>query len=758
VRSSKCLGAAALACLALIAGCGNDTGSPASGNVAENQTESYVGGRACASCHAEQAQLWAGSHHERAMQAAGADTVLGDFSGTTFDYADVTTTFSVRNGRYWVNTEGPDGELRDYEVTHTFGAEPLQQYLIELPGGHIQALSIAWDARPTGEGGQRWFHLYPEEAIDSNDPLHWTGTYQSWNTMCADCHSTNLIKNYDSDADTFATSWSSIDVDCEACHGPGSAHVDSPTEHSLVLTTASRTRTFAEGAVTATIARGPGAEREIAVCAQCHSRRSQLIDEHKPGDPLLDAYRPALLDAGLYHADGQILDEVYVYGSFLQSAMHAAGVTCSDCHEPHSAATRAPGNALCAQCHRADAFDTPAHHHHAAQTLGAQCTNCHMRAKTYMIVDPRRDHSFRVPRPDLTVVLGTPNACQDCHAERSAQWAAEQVSGWFPNGRSGSFHYGLALAAGRNWSPGRTDLLRQVIDAPEQPEIVRATAVSMLASEMSDVGITVLEQALDSGATLVQMAALDALASAPLQLRIELGQRFLTHDLRALRIAAARALAPVRDNLSPRRQGDLDTALAEYVATQEFNSDRGEGLFNQGSLLAERGALASAETLYLAAIEREPAFTATYVNLADLYRQTGREDRGQELLRDAIGVVPEDPGLNFALGLSLVRSGDLDEATSMIAQAASLAADEPYYQYVLGVALNSGGRSAEAIEVLAAAHERFPAYRDILFALATILRDMGDLERAIEYARQLAELAPADPSTHALLQDIESAR
>ncbi|MGD8809984.1 MAG: tetratricopeptide repeat protein, partial [Gammaproteobacteria bacterium] len=632
------------------------------------------------------------------------------------------------------------------------------QYLIELPGGHVQALSIAWDTRPAAEGGQRWFHLYPQESVDSDDPLHWTGTYQSWNTMCADCHSTDLSKNYDSDDDTFATTWSSIDVDCEACHGPGSEHVTAPSEHPMVLGPASRTRTFSEGAVTASLLNDASAGEEIEVCAQCHSRRSQLTDFRDPGDAFLDAYRPALLDAGLYHADGQILDEVYVYGSFLQSAMHAAGVTCSDCHEPHSTATRAQGNALCGQCHLADAFDTVEHHHHPSGTPGAQCVSCHMRAQTYMVVDPRRDHSFRVPRPDLTAAIGTPNACGDCHAEQGADWASEQVADWFPDGRSGEFHYGLALAAGRNWSSGRTQVLRDVIDDADQPEIVRATALSLLASNISNVALDVIEQSLDSGDVLVQMAALDALSGAPLQVRIELGQRFLTHELRVIRLAAARALVPVRENLSERRQRDLDRALGEYAATQEFNSDRGEGLFNEASVLAEQGALASAEAVYLNGIEREPAFTATYVNLADLYRQTGAEDRVQALLREAIGTVPDDPGLNFSLGLSLVRTGELDEAITMIEQAASLAPGEPYYRYVLGVALNSGGRPEEAITVLASAHERFPAYPDIVFALATMLRDAGDLERAVDYAQRLLEIDPSDATARALLQDLEAAR
>lgn len=716
----------------------------------------YVGGVACAGCHAAEAQLWRGSHHDLAMQPVSDETVLGDFANAVYTYNDMTTTFFERDGQYWVNTEGAEGALQDFRVSHTFGVEPLQQYLIELPRGHFQSLSIAWDARSADEGGQRWFHLYPDEAVDSDDPLHWTGTYQSWNTMCAECHSTNLRKNYDSADDAFTTSWSSINVDCEACHGPGSAHVASPTEYPLANARTERAWVVVGDAVTAQLQAGSASGEEIDTCAQCHARRSQLSDDHDPGDPFLNAFRPALLDTNLYHADGQILDEVYVYGSFLQSAMHANGVTCSDCHEPHSAQTRASGNALCSQCHTAEVFDTASHHRHESGTPGAQCVNCHMRAETYMVVDPRRDHSFRVPRPDLSADLGAPNACSDCHADQSSQWAAARIAEWYPNGRHEEFHYGEALHAGRNWTLERTALLQRVTADVTQPEIVRATALSLLANPAGDAAIDAIERELRGSDVLLQLAALDALPGLPIQFAVEVGQRFLTHELLTLRVAAARALQPARASLSERRRADLDAALAEYAASQSFNSDRGEGLLNEAVMLSGQGRLPEAEAAYLRAIAREPAFTASYVNLADLYRQTGRESEAETVLRDALEVAPEDPGLYLALGLSLVRSGEVAEAIELLERTVELGAAEPYYHYVLGIALNSSGEPERAIGVLESAYEQFPGYRDIVFGLATMLRDSGEFERAAAYARRMLELSPSDAAASALVSELES--
>ncbi len=715
----------------------------------------FVGGQSCAGCHAEQHARWLESHHSASMAIADPSSVLGDFDNTTFEYNGLTSTFFIRDGQYWVNTDGADGELADFRITHTFGFYPLQQYLVELPDGRYQALSIAWDSRPESDGGQRWFHLYPDEAIVSSDPLHWTGTYQRWNTMCAECHSTNLDKNFDPASATFATTWTSIDVDCEACHGPGSAHVEAPLDNGLLLPHVDRAWVFVGDAAIASLQAGASRQDEIAVCAGCHSRRSQLTDDTVPGEDLLDAYRPALLEAGLYYADGQIEDEVYVYGSFVQSRMYTAGVSCSDCHEPHSASLRAEGNALCGQCHRADVFDTPQHHHHAEGSHGAECVSCHMRAKTYMVVDPRRDHSFRVPRPDLSASLDSPNACQDCHADKTADWATEAVAGWYPEGRALDFHYGQAIAAGRQWSADRAAFLRAVIEDDSQAAIVRASAITLLAEQLDGAALDIIERELQGDEPIVQLAALDALANVPVEMRIELAQRFLDHELLALRISAARRLLQARDALSDRRRADLDAALEEYLAAQRFNSDRAEGVFNLASVAAEQGRLDEAERTYLLAIEREPAFAASYVNLADLYRQTGREDEGNAILREGLALAPDDPGLLLSLGLSRVRSGDSTEALALFARAAELADDSPYYRYVLGVALYSSGDRQAALDVLARAHESFPSYRELLVALATMHRDAGNIAEATEYALRLRELAPTDASVRSLLDELE---
>ena len=744
-----------LVLLSLVAACERGGDAPPPADPLPTAQATFVGGQACAGCHAEQVSSWAGSHHDAAMQPAVPDTVLGDFTNAELTYNGVTSAFFGRDGEYWIRTDGPDGTLEEYRVTHTFGVEPLQQYLLEFPDGRRQASSIAWDTRSAEQGGQRWFHLYPDGAIDHEDPLHWTGTFQNWNTMCAECHSTNLEKNFSVEAQAFDTTWSSIDVDCEACHGPGSAHIAAPNDVSLALPAMARAWIMNEA--TGIAARSPALEStaELEVCAQCHSRRAQLTDAFVPGQALFDGYRPALLDEGLYHADGQILDEVYVYGSFVQSAMHAAGVTCSDCHDPHSTRLRTDADSICGTCHLPNAFATAEHHNHPENDTPG-CIDCHMRSETYMVVDPRHDHSFRVPRPDLSMRLGVPNACNDCHGDEPAAWAAEQVAGWFPEGRHTEFHYGEAIAAGRAWQADRVALLERVVTDSTMPAIVRATAVSLLGAQVDDAVLDVVGLALLDDDPLVQLAALDVAARFPADLRIDYAQRFLDAPHRALRIAAARSLAALRPRLGARRQQDLDAALEEYVAAQAFNADRAEGHYNLGGLHDELGRPADAEQSYLAAIEREPAFAASYVNLADIYRRTGREDEAQELLADAMAAIPADAGLPFALGLSLVRSEREAEALELIERAVELAPQEPYYAYALGVGLYSAGEQQNALALLGEAQERFPGYRDLLFALATMHRDSGSIDEALHYTRRMLELSAADADARALLGELQS--
>ena len=277
----------------------------------------------------------------------------------------------------------------------------------------------------------------------------------------------------------------------------------------------------------------PLVSAELDTCAACHSRRRMIVKDAAPGAPLLDAYAPTVLEPGLYHADGQIDGEVFEYGSFMQSRMHAAGVTCSNCHEPHGLSLRAEGNGVCAQCHLPTKFDTTEHHHHQPASAGAQCVNCHMPTKTYMIVDRRHDHRLGVPRPDLSVSIGTPNACAQCHTDRAAEWAARSVAAWNPTGRQTQQHFATALNAGRTGALDAERRLVQLILDRNQPEIARASAVLLLPRYATPASEPAIKAAIADPNALVRAAVRRALPASPSRTVVQAVAPLLSDPIRA---------------------------------------------------------------------------------------------------------------------------------------------------------------------------------------------------------------------------------
>ncbi len=694
------------------------------------------------------------------MQQATPDTVLGDFSGVDFRYGDNVSTFFTRDGNFMVRTDNKDGELEEFVVSFTFGVTPLQQYLVQMEDGRVQSLTIAWDSRSRADGGQRWYHLYPEEFIGHDDPLHWTGREQNWNYMCAECHSTDLRKNYDPDKDSFATTWKEINVGCEACHGPASRHIARAREGAgragLVVDLDDSGRAVWQMNVETGMAerselvmRPP---RQPEACGRCHARRSLATGDYEFGRPLHDTHVPSLLEAPLYYADGQILEEVYVYGSFLQSRMYQAGVSCSDCHEPHSARlrTQGPPSEVCKTCHLPQKFAGVDHHRHESAEI--QCVDCHMASRVYMGVDARRDHSFRIPRPDLTLSTGSPNACNQCHDDRDSAWAARAVDAWY--GTSREAHYADAIHAGRSGAASANLLLQQAIGNDDYPGIARATALSLLRPPYSAATLAEIRQNLRNPDSLIRHAALTALSRAAPELIIEWAAPLLTDPVRSVRIEAARVISPLQTALPPQQQSAFRGANQERIAAQLAIAERPEAHMNLGNVYREAGQNGAAESAFRHALNMEPRAAAARVNLADLYAQTDRIEAAQSLLREGIALNSQDAVLHHALGLILVRNDQRDAALLELETAVSLQPDESRFVYVYAVALNSMRRADEAIALLQDAAARFPADFDIHWGLATMLRDQGRLDEARKVADYLAEIYPQVEPVQNLLRSL----
>jgi predicted CXXCH cytochrome family protein len=777
--SKRSLWIAAGAAAAIVLGAGvlfalyGSQAKPPSDGDRSAETLSFVGSETCASCHSAEATLWHGSQHKHAMAHATQESVLGDFNDASFDYFGVHSRFYRKDGEFFVETDGADGKLAPFEVKYTFGLYPLQQYLVEFPDGRIQALSLAWDSRPKSEGGQRWFHLYPHEEIRHDDVLHWTKLNQNWNFMCAECHSTGVRKNYDAAKDRFATSWAEISVGCEACHGQGSAHVawakeqqswwpykDNPSDKGLLVRFDERAGvTWGHDAKTGFPVRSAspaGVRKEVETCGLCHARRGQFAEGWVPGRPLSDTHLVAVLSQGLYQADGQMLDEVYNYGSFKQSRMYAAGVTCSDCHDPHSAKLKFSGDQVCLQCH-AEGYAKPAHNHHEGVNPALTCVSCHMPERTFMVIDKRHDHSFRVPRPDLTDKFETSNACNDCHKDKPASWAAAAIKGWFGPEREGLQNYAHAFHAAWHDEPGAAILLAAVAADANTPAFARASALAELSGHVSPATLDVARAGLSDADPLVRIAALDMLDNVPPDRLWPVVARLLSDPIRGVRLRATSLLAGApTDKLSAAERATLDRANTEFIAAQMLNADRPEARAALGNFHARRGEAAEAEAEFEAALRLSPAYGPAAANLADLYRQVGRDADAESVLRKAIEASPKDAGLHHALGLALVRLKRQDEALAELARAAELEPDRARYAYVYAVALDSGGRRGDAIQALKDNLARHPGDRDTLSALISFNRDAGDVPASLTYAEQLAKIEPNNAELKALIETLRA--
>ncbi len=728
-------------------------------SVAPAPAADFVGGQKCGECHKSQYDKWRGSHHDLAMDEANETTVLGNFDNAVFKRVGVTSRFYRRNGRFFVNTRGLEGKMDDYEVKYVFGVYPLQQYLVPFSGGRLQCLPLAWDVK-----GQRWYHLYPDAPIAPDDWLYWTNAGQNWNGMCAECHSTNLKKNYDIKTNSYRTTWSEIDVGCEACHGPGSRHVKWAELPDMA-------RPLKENYELVVKTAGINSREQVELCAPCHSRRAILGDYTHAEPDLMDTMLPSLLTEELYFADGQILEEVYVYGSFTQSKMYERDVRCSDCHDVHSIKTVKEGNALCLQCHRADIYDTGEHHFHKKKGAsgeplksadgrvlhevgsGAECAACHMPGRYYMGIDYRPDHSIRIPRPDLSISLGTPNACNRCHGDKTNRWSDEYITKWYGPGRRA--HYGSIIDAGRKYLPSaHLDLIRLAADSL-YPVIVRATALSLLGAYPPAETSQAYERALADDEALIRRTAVDHLDVSDSKRQTALLAAALYDPVKAVRLEASRRMTEISDpQLDASQDKVYQTALLDYQESMNYSGDFAFARYNLGNLYTNLHQPERAIGNYRAAIRIDNQFFPAKVNLAMLFNQLGRQDETEVLLREVADSHPELYEVAYSLGLLLAEKKQYAAAARYLAAAAAGMPDHARVHYNLGMLLDFLHRDMEARAALLRALEIEPVNMQYLNAVAEYYLKRHNYSEAKKIAERMRTLHPLNRTGEELLNYI----
>jgi tetratricopeptide (TPR) repeat protein len=686
---------------------------------------SFVGSASCIECHKQEYDLWQNSHHDEAMKVADSTTILADFSNTTFTYKGVKSSFYQKNGGYYVNTIGEDGNYSDYKIVYTFGYTPLQQYIVKYPNGEYNCLLTAWD---TVE--EKWFHLQPDLDLKHDEWINWTGGSQRWNTMCADCHSTNLQKNYDESAGIFNTTFSEINVACEACHGPSSGHVSYFKKQE---------ENEANGVLPPEMYMGSAVPPKELVdkCARCHSRRGNLTPYFDYTGNFMDHYFPRMLEEPLYEQDGQIRDEVYVYTSFIQSKMYGLGVSCKDCHDVHSLKLKKEGNDLCLSCHVPDKYDSPEHHYHKMNTEASLCINCHMDGKLYMVNDYRRDHSFRIPRPDQSVTYNTPNACNKCHTDKTAKWASDFIVDKYGPERADHFSDHLLKGYFEN-----NQEFKAVFSNAKYPEISRATAIGLYVnSPITYEEALDLTRYLNDTSALVRnqtVRAFEAMSQPEFSSYIT---PLLKDSVRAVRISAAHYYNVV-DKSPVQNNEDFKRANKEYMTELNINSDLPGGLHQLGVYYQSIGDIEKAIEYYNKAVEEDGYFNMSRMNLALLYFQQGLVDESESVYLKIIEQEPDYGYTYYMLGLLYHETNRKDKALEYLEKACNKEPANANASYNYALMLQQENRNSEALVILDKALKTSPGDERLLYVKLLGEINLNQLNEAMNTCRILLQISP----------------
>src|SRR6187455_3383135 len=705
----------------------------------QNSNNEFVGDKSCKSCHANQYNDWLQSHHFMAMQPPNDSTVLGNFDNSSFAADGVTSKFFKSEGKFFINTQGDDGNNHDYEVKYIFGFTPLQQYLVEFPGGRMQVPRVSWDTKQ-----KKWFHQYPGQRISSQDWFLWTANSQNWNTMCASCHSTNLQKNYNIDNDSYNTTYSVINVSCESCHGAGKLHID-----------------YVNGEDYKKGKKIPGSYlhleknasqlAQINTCAPCHARKSDISASLIQSGEIMDNFIPEIPSAEHFHADGQVNDEDYIYTSFLRSKMFHRGVKCSNCHNPHSGKILFAANQLCLQCHEKK-YDDPSHTFHPVGIEASQCKSCHMPGKVYMGIDLRHDHSFRVPRPDLSVKYSTPNACTNCHNDKTSQWATDAIVKWY--GPVRKYHFADDLIPGSKIDEKSETHLVKLLGDTAVPNIVKATAAHYLGSIPTQNSFQALIKCLADNDAQIRYRALRSLSNFPAANWRENVGPLLSDKVRAVRIAAADLYSTLPEKEIPAQYSStFSSARNELQNYLTYQADFSVGNVMIADYYLRLNDFSNAEKFYVRGLEKDSMMNYARLNLSTAYNAQAKNDKALDVLETAAKIDPTNDRIYYNMALLYNEMNNKAAAERSFAKAVQLRTQNPRVYYNYGLLLNEIKKFKEAETVLQKGISIDPSSAEMYYALCFVYIQSNNTIKAKEAAIKLKQLDPDNPNYQQLFKN-----
>jgi len=681
---------------------------------------------ACKPCHLTQFEDWKSSQHAHANRLVSPLLDGPAFNPTrSFKEGLLATEVSETRNRLIVRQTGPEEGVSFHRAVAVIGVEPLVQYLTPFPRGRLQVVNPAYDPKK-----RDWFDIYKGEPRQAHEWGFWKNQGMNWNSQCAYCHTTGFEKNYDSATDSYASTWKAMGLSCAQCHGPLDGHAANPK--APVRLTPRQT---------------------MASCASCHSRREELTGKFHPGESFDDHFRLTLPDLGnVYHADGQVWDEDFEYASFLLSKMGHAGITCLDCHNPHSGKLKLPveNNALCLSCHSPPGQrgavpipDAVAHSHHKPGSAGNRCVDCHMPQTTYMARDPRRDHGFTIPDPQLTKELGLPNSCNRCHADQSTDWALHWTQEWYGNKMERPSR-GRARLIGRARTGDPTVTRPLIALYKTEPNAAwRASLVSMLDGRERDPAVQdFLAEAASDPSPLVRSAAVRNLERT----KPEILRKATSDPSRNVRLGASWQLLMNRQPIPPARRSEIE----DYVSN---SSDQAAGAFYHARLAAMENRLPEMERWVGIAAARDPS-SGMFQQAGQLLYQADQLPKAKTYFDKALAADPNNADTLYPLALLEAELGNAKRSLELLRKTVSLSPDFGRAWYNLGLAEASYGDLNASAAALEKAVALSPENPDPAYALATIYLRMKNPAKALESAKRALSLSPGHPEALKLLRQL----
>ena len=717
---------------------------------AEKIHADYAGSESCRNCHEEQFNEWTGSHHQLAERLTSAGFDDDAFKPKhTFRTGSITSTAQKADDQYQIVTVGKNNKIQPHSAKRAIGVKPLLQYLVEEERGRLQAVELGWDPHK-----KEWFNVFGDEDRRPGEWGHWTGRGMNWNAMCASCHNTRVLKNYNASTDTYHTKMAEMGVGCESCHGPMKEHAkwqekykDQPGKSATDPTLPRFSR-----------------DQYTHSCAPCHARRTELTGDYIPGHDFFDHYSLVIPDeTDIFYPDGQVRDEDYEVTSFFSSRMHAGGVRCMDCHNPHTGKTRLPGNLLCMTCHNGQNPDLPnipkidpiKHSFHKSETEpGGRCVDCHMPLTTYMQRHPRRDHGFTIPDPLLTKQHGIPNACNRCHDDKTTDWAIEYVDKWYGDKMDRPYRKRAQwVAMAKTNAPGsHINLIN--MSQTETNFLWRSVSAGLLRNYLHepDAREELLKRLTDKHPLVrgTAVLSLEPIARQSGTREHSAVRNLLDDPSRKVRIDAAWVLRSIVNT--------NQTAGRELLTYFAQTGDQPAGQMQQGVFHFDRQRPDVAEQFFRQAGKWDTNTAAPHHELAVALSLQGKNRDAIKHLRIACQLDPDQAEYRYKLALGLNEIGDTAGTRRELEAAVKIDPQHGPAWYNLGLSLSNQNLPNAAIAALEKAQEADRLSARIPHARATILMRLNRIEEAREAVRLALTLDADYQPARALWQQLGRAK